>query len=68
MFGKKTVESIASQFHKMVADLEDVIDHAEAEAERHEEMANAALRLRLEHMEESAKASRLMGKIRELLS
>lgn len=68
MFMKKTVDGIAAQFHKMVADLEGVIEHAESEAKRHAEIANQAIRKQAEHLEERAKASKLATKIRELLS
>lgn len=67
-FLRKTTDSIAARFHQMVADLMDVIERAEAEAARHEQIANEAIAKRLEHMEEGAKASRLAEKIKALLS
>lgn len=68
MFMKKTVDGIAAHFHKMVADLESVIEHAESEAKRHAEIANEAIRKQADHLEERARASKLAAKIKELVS
>lgn len=67
MFGKKTVDGVMSAFNKAIGDLHEVRALNDGAAERQEEVANQAIAKRLEHMEESSRATRLIERLTEIV-